>query len=40
VLTGFDDYESLNQEKPDAIINSVQNLSAVIATSSSAGSEK
>ena len=34
VLTGFDDYESLNREKPDAIINSVQKLGPVIATSS------
>jgi phosphoglycolate phosphatase-like HAD superfamily hydrolase len=36
VLTGFDDYESLNRENPDAIIDSVQKLGTVIATSSSA----
>jgi HAD superfamily hydrolase (TIGR01509 family) len=36
VLTGFDDYESLNRENPDAIIDSVQMLGSVIATSSSA----
>jgi phosphoglycolate phosphatase len=34
VLTGFDDYESLNRENPDAIIDSVQKLGTVIATSS------
>jgi len=31
VLTGFDDYESLNKETPDAIIDSVRNLTEVIA---------
>jgi len=34
VLTGFDGYESLNRENPDAIIDSVQKLCTVIATSS------
>ena len=33
VLTGFDDYESLSRENPDAIIDSVQMLGSVIATS-------
>jgi HAD superfamily hydrolase (TIGR01549 family) len=33
VLTGFDDYDSLNREKPDAIIDSVQKLDTVITTS-------
>jgi HAD superfamily hydrolase (TIGR01549 family) len=32
VLTGFDDYESLNRESPDAIIDSVRNLWSVVAT--------
>jgi HAD superfamily hydrolase (TIGR01549 family) len=32
VLTGFDDYDSLNRENPDAIIDSVQKLGSVIAT--------
>ena len=36
VLTGFDDYESLNRENPDAIIDSIQMLGKVIASSSSA----
>jgi phosphoglycolate phosphatase len=42
VLTGFDDYESLDRENPDAIIESVQTLGTVIASSSSpiAGSGK
>ena len=42
VLTGFDDYESLNRENPDAIIDSVQKLGTVIASSSTAtaGSSK
>ena len=40
VLTGFDDYESLNQENPDAIIDSVQKLGTVIATSSIAAAGK
>jgi len=31
VMTGFDGYESLNRENPDAIIDSVQTLSTVIA---------
>ncbi len=35
VLTGFDDYESLTRENPDAIIDSVQNLGTIIAASSS-----
>jgi phosphoglycolate phosphatase-like HAD superfamily hydrolase len=34
VLTGFDDYNSLNRENPDAIIDSVQELGTVIAASS------
>ena len=38
VLTGFDDYESLNRENPDAIIDSVQKLGTVIASSSTATS--
>lgn len=33
VLTGFDDYESLNKENPDAIIDSVQMLGTVLTTS-------
>jgi phosphoglycolate phosphatase len=40
VLTGFDDYESLNRENPDAIIDSVRKLGTVIATSSSAAAGK
>jgi phosphoglycolate phosphatase len=40
VLTGFDDYESLSRENPDAIIESVQKLGTVIATSSSATAGK
>ena len=40
VLTGFDDYESLNRENPDAIIDSVQMLGSVIATLSSASTGK
>jgi HAD superfamily hydrolase (TIGR01549 family) len=40
VLTGFDDYESLNRENPDAIISSVQNLGTVVAASSSAIAKK
>jgi phosphoglycolate phosphatase len=31
VLTGFDEYEILEKENPDAIIDSVQNLLEVIA---------
>ena len=31
VLTGFDDYDALNKEQPDAIIDSIRNLSDVIA---------
>ena len=31
VLTGFDDYDALNNEQPDAIIDSIRNLSDVIA---------
>jgi HAD superfamily hydrolase (TIGR01509 family) len=30
VLTGFDDYDALNQEKPDAIIDSIKDLMDVI----------
>ena len=30
VLTGFDDYNALNQEQPDAIIGSIRNLSDVL----------
>ena len=30
VLTGFDDYDALNQEKPDAIIDSIKDLMNVI----------
>jgi len=33
VLTGFNDYESLNRENPDAIIDSIRNLGSVIAAS-------
>ena len=40
VLTGFDDYESLNRENPDAIIDSIQMLGSVIASSSSATAGK
>jgi HAD superfamily hydrolase (TIGR01549 family) len=40
VLTGFDDYESLDRENPDAIIDSVQKLGTVIAKSSSATASK
>lgn len=40
VLTGFDDYDSLSRENPDAIIDSVQKLGTVIATSSSSASVK
>jgi phosphoglycolate phosphatase-like HAD superfamily hydrolase len=36
VMTGFDDYKSLKRENPDAIIDSVQMLGTVIASSSSA----
>ena len=36
VLTGFDDYDSLNRENPDAIIDSLQKLGTLIATSPSA----
>ncbi|MGD8963320.1 MAG: HAD-IA family hydrolase, partial [Desulfobacterales bacterium] len=31
VLTGFDDYDALNKEQPDAIIDSIRNLSDVLA---------
>ena len=31
VLTGFDDYEALNNEQPDAIIDSIRNLIDVLA---------
>jgi HAD superfamily hydrolase (TIGR01509 family) len=31
VLTGFDDYDALNKEQPDAIIDSIRNLSDVVA---------
>jgi phosphoglycolate phosphatase-like HAD superfamily hydrolase len=31
VLTGFDDYDALNKEQPDAVIDSIRNLSDVIA---------
>lgn len=31
VLTGFDDYDALNKEQPDAIIDSIRNLSEVLA---------
>ena len=31
VLTGFDDYNSLNKEQPNAIIDSIRNLSEVLA---------
>lgn len=31
VLTGFDDYESLKKERPDAIIDSIANLTEVLA---------
>jgi HAD superfamily hydrolase (TIGR01509 family) len=31
VLTGFDDYETLNKEIPDAVIDSIANLMEVIA---------
>lgn len=31
VLTGFDDYEALSKERPDAIIDSIRNLSEVLA---------
>ena len=31
VLTGFDDYEALNNEQPDAIIDSIRNLSEILA---------
>lgn len=31
VLTGFDDYDTLNQEMPDAIIDSIKDLMDVIA---------
>ena len=31
VLTGFDDYDSLEKEMPDAIINSIRNLAEVVA---------
>ena len=31
VLTGFDDYDSLNREQPDAIIDSIRNLSDILA---------
>ncbi len=30
VLTGFDDYDALNQEMPDAIIDSIEDLMDVI----------
>ena len=30
VLTGFDDYEALETENPDAIVNDIQNLLEVI----------
>jgi hypothetical protein len=33
VLSGFDDYDALNRENPDAIIDSVQKLGTVIVTS-------
>jgi phosphoglycolate phosphatase-like HAD superfamily hydrolase len=31
VLTGFDDYDALQTEQPDAIIDSIRNLSEVVA---------
>jgi HAD superfamily hydrolase (TIGR01509 family) len=31
VLTGFDDYDALHKEQPDAIIDSIRNLSDVVA---------
>ncbi len=31
VLTGFDDYDSLNREQPDAIIDSICNLNEVLS---------
>lgn len=31
VLTGFDDYDTLRKEQPDAIIGSIRNLSDVVA---------
>jgi HAD superfamily hydrolase (TIGR01549 family) len=31
VLTGFDDYDSLKKEQPDAIIDSIRNLSEVLS---------
>jgi phosphoglycolate phosphatase len=34
VLTGFDDYEALERETPDAIINSVSELKAMLVTDS------
>jgi len=40
VMTGFDSFESLNRENPDAIIDSVRNLKAVLATSLSATAGK
>ncbi|NIS52904.1 MAG: HAD family hydrolase [Phycisphaerae bacterium] len=30
VLTGFDEYEALEKEKPDAIVENIQNLQEVI----------
>jgi phosphoglycolate phosphatase len=31
VLTGFDDYDALKKEQPDAIIDSIRNLSEILA---------
>jgi phosphoglycolate phosphatase-like HAD superfamily hydrolase len=31
VLTGFDDYDALSKEQPDAIIDSIRHLGEVLA---------